>query len=274
MVKDRFILRIIECDVDKCIQQKRETTFTVSDDMAAMISEGLHYSEVSDGAYDLTIEPLSSLWNFTSDEHVIPAEDDITAAAERVNWKNVKLDGNTLTFLSPDTTIDLGSIAKGYIADRMKDYLTESGVESAIINLGGNVLCVGERTNHQPFRIGLQKPFADYATVFADLNIDDMSVVSSGVYERHFEKNGVNYHHLLNPKTGYPYQNGLVSVTIVSPRSVDGDVLSTTCFSMGLDKGLELINSMDGIYAYFITDDYELIYSDGAEAFIDEIKEK
>ena len=108
----------------------------------------------------------------------------------------------------------------------------------------------------------------------ADLNIDDMSVVSSGVYERHFEKNGVNYHHLLNPKTGYPYQNGLVSVTIVSPRSVDGDVLSTTCFSMGLDKGLELINSMDGIYAYFITDDYELIYSDGAEAFIDEIKEK
>lgn len=86
---------------------------------------------VSHGAYDLTIEPLSSLWNFTSDEHVIPAEDDITAAAERVNWKNVKLDGNTLTFLSPDTTIDLGSIAKGYIADRMKDYLTESGVESA-----------------------------------------------------------------------------------------------------------------------------------------------
>ena len=251
-----------------------ETTFTVSDDMAAMISEGLHYSEVSHGGYDLTIEPLSSLWNFTSDEHVIPAEDDITAAAERVNWKNVKLDGNTLTFLSPDTTIDLGSIAKGYIADRMKDYLTESGVESAIINLGGNVLCVGERTNHQPFRIGLQKPFADYATVFADLNIDDMSVVSSGVYERHFEENGVNYHHLLNPKTGYPYQNGLVAVTIVSPRSVDGDVLSTTCFSMGLDKGLELINSMDGIYAYFITDDYELIYSDGAEAFIDEIKEK
>jgi len=191
-----------------------------------------------------------------------------------LNWKNGKLDGNTLTFLSPDTTIDLGSIAKGYIADRMKDYLTESGVESAIINLGGNVLCVGERTNHQPFRIGLQKPFADYATVFADLNIDDMSVVSSGVYERHFEENGVNYHHLLNPKTGYPYQNGLVAVTIVSPRSVDGDVLSTTCFSMGLDKGLELINSMDGIYAYFITDDYELIYSDGAEAFIDEIKEK
>lgn len=228
----------------------------------------------SAAAFLMTIEPLSSLWNFTSDEHVIPAEDDITAAAERVNWKNVKLDGNTLTFLSPDTTIDLGSIAKGYIADRMKDYLTESGVESAIINLGGNVLCVGERTNHQPFRIGLQKPFADYATVFADLNIDDMSVVSSGVYERHFEENGVNYHHLLNPKTGYPYQNGLVAVTIVSPRSVDGDVLSTTCFSMGLDKGLELINSMDGIYAYFITDDYELIYSDGAEAFIDEIKEK
>ncbi len=249
-----------------------ETTFTVSDDMAAMISEGLHYSEISDGAYDLTIEPLSSLWNFTSDEHVIPSADDISLAAKRVNWKNIKLEGNQLTFLSPDTTIDLGSIAKGYIADRMKDYLIESGVKSAIINLGGNVLCVGERTNHSPFCIGLQKPFSDYATVFADLNIDDMSVVSSGVYERHFEKDGVNYHHLLNPKTGYPYQNGLIAVTIVSPRSVDGDVLSTTCFSMGLEEGLKLINSMDGIYAYFITDDYELIYSEGAEAFINELK--
>lgn len=249
-----------------------ETTFTLSDDMAAMIAEGLHYSELSSGAYDLTIEPLSSLWNFTSEDPVIPSKDAIAAAAARVNWQNIRLDGNTLTFLSPDTTIDLGSIAKGYIADRLKEYLTESGVKSAIINLGGNVLCIGRRNSHQPFRIGLQKPFADYATVFADLNIDDMSVVSSGVYERHFEENGVNYHHLLNPKTGYPYQNGLIAVTIVSPRSVDGDVLSTTCFSMGLEKGLELANSLDNIYAYFITDDYELIYSDGAEAFIDEIK--
>ena len=251
-------------------------TYPLSDDMTDLLATALYYCERSGGAFDITTEPLSSLWNFSGTSPSVPPAEAIEEARKKVDYKKLRLDEtrSTLTFLDPGTSIDLGAIAKGYIADRMKDYLTESGVESAIINLGGNVLCVGERTNHQPFRIGLQKPFADYATVFADLNIDDMSVVSSGVYERHFEKNGVNYHHLLNPKTGYPYQNGLVSVTIVSPRSVDGDVLSTTCFSMGLDKGLELINSMDGIYAYFITDDYELIYSDGAEAFIDEIKEK
>jgi thiamine biosynthesis lipoprotein len=95
-----------------------------------------------------------------------------------------------------------------------------------------------------------------------------MSVVSSGVYERHFVVDGKNYHHLLNPATGYPYDNGLIAVTIVSPRSVDGDALSTTCFSLGLEKGLELINSMDGIYGYFITDDYEIHYSDGAQKLV------
>ena len=245
-----------------------ETTFTVSDDMAAMISEGLHYSEVSHGAYDLTIEPLSSLWNFTSDEHVIPAEDDITAAAERVNWKNVKLDGNTLTFLSPDTTIDLGSIAKGYIADRMKDYLTESGVESAIINLGGNVLCVGSLPDGAPFRIGLQMPFADYEETFETLGISDLSVVTSGIYERSFTVDGTLYHHILNPKTGYPYDNGLIAVTILSGESVDGDGLSTTCFSLGLEEGLKLAESLEGVEACFIDSDYRVHYTSGMKSYL------
>lgn len=245
-----------------------ETTFLLSDDMAEMIREGLYYSEQSDGAYDLTIEPLSSLWNFTDGKHKIPDAGEIEQAASRVNWKNLKLEGNTLTLLSPDTTIDLGSVAKGYIADRLKEYLLESGVRSAIINLGGNVLCVGKQPSREPFLIGLQMPFEDYDSIFANLKIDDLSVVSSGVYERHFVVDGVNYHHLLNPKTGYPYDNGLVSVTIVSPRSIDGDVLSTTCFSMGLEKGMELLNSMEGIYGFFVTEDYELYCTDGAEDFI------
>ena len=164
--------------------------------------------------------------------------------------------------------IDAGAIAKGYIADRIKDYLLAHGVESAIINLGGNVLCIGEKPDGTPFKIGLQKPFEGRNEIISNLSINDMSVVSSGVYERHFVVDGENYHHLLNPATGYPYDNGLIAVTIVSPRSVDGDALSTTCFSLGLEKGLELINSMDGIYGYFITDDYEIHYSDGAQKLV------
>lgn len=245
-----------------------QNSFVLKKDTADLIREGLHYSEVSDGSYDISIEPLSSLWDFTSGKAVIPPADQIAAAARRVNYKNLKLDQDTLTFLSPDTTIELGSIAKGFIADRMKDYLLSKGVKSAIINLGGNVLCVGELPGRRPFHIGLQKPFADHSEVIANLSIKDLSVVSSGVYERHFVKDGKNYHHILNPKTGFPYDNGLVAVTIVSPRSVDGDALSTTCFSMGLEKGMALVNSLDGIYGYFITNDEKVHYSNGAQKLL------
>ena len=249
-------------------RQPEETTFSLSQDTADLIREGLEYSRLSDGAFDITIEPLSSLWDFTSGEAVIPEESAIQAATARVDYRNLVLDGNTLTFLSPDTTIDLGSIAKGFIADRLKEYLVGQGVKSAIINLGGNVLCIGEQPDGSPFLIGLQAPFEERNTIYANLEIHDLSVVSSGVYERHFVVDGKNYHHLLNPKTGYPYDNGLISVTIRSSRSVDGDALSTTCFSLGLDKGLALVNSLDGIDAFFMTEDKEVHYSDGAEAFL------
>lgn len=245
-----------------------QQTFTISDDLAALLQRGLYYCKASDGAFDLTIEPLSSLWDFSSDKHVVPPASRIEEAREKVGYKNLQLKGHTLTFLSPNTTIDVGAIAKGFIADRMKDYLVKNGVKDAIINLGGNVLCVGENPDGQPFKIGLQKPFADRDETVATLDIDGKSVVSSGVYERHFVKDGVNYHHILNPRDGYPYQNGLVSVTIISDLSVDGDALSTTCFSLGLHNGMELIDSIEGAYGVFITDDYVIHYSKGAKKFL------
>lgn len=267
--ENRFSKTISTSEIYRMNHRKpEETTFTVSPETADMIREGLEYSRLSDGAFDITIEPLSSLWNFTSGEAIIPEDSEIQNAAAKVDYRNLVLKGNTLTFLSPDTTIDLGSIAKGFIADRLKEYLVSQGVKSAIINLGGNVLCIGEQPNGSPFRIGLQAPFEERNTIYANLEINDLSVVSSGVYERHFVVDGKNYHHLLNPKTGYPYDNGLISVTILSPRSVDGDALSTTCFSLGLDKGLDLVNSMDGIYAFFMTEDKEVHYSDGAKSFL------
>ena len=216
----------------------------------------------------LQCEPLTSLWDFTAANPVVPPADEISAAVKKVGYQNLELNDDTLTFLSPDTTVDFGAIAKGYIADRMKEYLMKQGVNSAIINLGGNVLCIGKKPDGTPFKIGLQKPYADRNETIETLNIEDMSVVSSGVYERHFVKDGVNYHHILNPRDGYPYENGLVSVTILSKLSVDGDALSTTCFSMGLEKGMELLNSMDDVYGVFITDDDKVHYTDGARDFL------
>ena len=246
----------------------QESSVKLSPDMAALLSKGLYYSRISGGDFDITVEPLSSLWDFTAPNPVVPPSDEISAAVKKVGYQNLKLDDDTLTFLSPDTSIDFGAIAKGYIADRMKDYLLEQGVRSAVINLGGNVLCVGNKPDGSPFKIGLQKPYADRNETIETLNIEDMSVVSSGVYERHFVKDGVNYHHILNPRDGYPYDNGLVSVTILSKLSVDGDALSTTCFSMGLEKGMELLNSMDDVYGVFITEDGKVHYTEGAKDFL------
>lgn len=246
--------------------------FQLSPDTAELISEGLFYSRLSQGAFDITVEPLTALWDFNAQEPVIPSKQELEQAAEKVDYGKLKLEGDTLTFLSPETSIDLGAIAKGYIADQMKEYLLENGVKSAIINLGGNVLCVGEKPDGAPFRIGLQKPYADRNETIENLEIRDMSVVASGVYERHFEKDGVNYHHILNPRDGYPYQNGLISVTIISEKSVTGDALSTTCFSLGLEEGMKLLDSMEGVYGVFITEDYRVLYSEGARQFLSEGK--
>lgn len=245
-----------------------QNQFLLSDDTKRLIQIGLIYSRLSNGAFDLTIEPLSTLWNFSSGQAILPPPEQISAAAAKVDYRMLSLTGNTLTFLSPDTTLDLGSIAKGFIADRLKEFLVSRGVTSAILNLGGNVLCIGGKPDGSPFVIGLQMPFEDHNTTFANLEIRDLSVVSSGVYERHFVIDGVNYHHILNPETGYPYENGLLSVTIVSSDSIDGDALSTTCFSLGLAQGMELVNSLDGVYAFFMTEDQEVFYSEGAKELL------
>lgn len=146
-----------------------ERQFTVSDKTAEVLKKGLEYCQMSDGAFDITIEPLSSLWDFAGADPAVPEASDIQAALDKVGYKKVTLEGNTVTFADDETAIDLGAIAKGYIADRIKDYLTEQGVKSAIINLGGNVLCVGEKTDGTPFKIGLQKPFADRTETVAAL---------------------------------------------------------------------------------------------------------
>lgn len=240
-----------------------EDTYQVSDDLAELISEGLDYSELSKGAFDIAIEPLTSLWDFTAEDPQVPEDSLIQAALPKCDYHNISVDKdkNEITLKTDDTAIELGAIAKGYIADRLKDYLISQNVKSAIINLGGNVLCIGGKPDNSAFKIGIQKPFADRSETIAVMDIRDKSVVSSGIYERCFEQDGILYHHLLNPKTGYPYDNGLIAVTIISDKSVDGDALSTTCFALGLEDGMKLAESLDDVQAFFVTSDYEIHYT-------------
>ena len=242
----------------------------VSQETAELISTGLYYSELTGGAYDITVATLTSLWDFLAEEPAVPEEDQIREAIRHIGYQTVHADGTTVTFDDDQTGIELGSIAKGYIADQVKEFLVSKGVESAMINLGGNVLLLGSKTDGTDFRIGIQTPFGSNADYFGIVAASDQSIVTSGVYERCFQQDGKNYHHILNPRTGYPYDNGLLSVTIIGPESTHCDALSTACFSLGLEKGMELIDSIPDYYAIFVSGEYdtdpsgwEYTFSDG-----------
>lgn len=236
---------------------------TVSDETASLISLAMKYSELSDGAFDITIAPYVELWDFKESPGTVPSEADLSEAGSHVGISFLQLDGNTVTLSDAEAAVDLGAIAKGYIADRVKEFLTSQGVESALINLGGNVLTIGNRSSSSPWNIGIRDPLGDSDDIITSIRISGKSVVTSGTYERYFEKDGVRYHHILDPETGLPVQNELESVTILSDSSAEGDALSTSCFVLGLEKGMELVESLDGIEALFITDEQELCYSGG-----------
>ena len=233
------------------------TTWKASPAMLDMVKLGLRYSELSDGAFDVTVLPLSSLWNFSGGDPKVPSEAEIQAALAKVDYRRVHIEGDVIDFGDDVTQIDSGSTAKGYIADRLKDFLVEKGVKSAIINLGGNVLCIGEKAKGKPFQIAIRKPEEHSNDVVKILDIDGLSVVSSGVYERFFD--------ILNPRTGYPYQNGITSVTIVGPSSAECDALSTTVFSLGQEAGMALLNRTEGYYGYMILEDGTMLTSEGAQ---------
>ena len=245
------------------INHSAGTPVSVSEDTVSLIRLARKYYDLSDGAFDITIAPYVTLWDFQNNPGTIPTKDELTAASKHVGFENVQVSGNTVTLADPEAQIDLGGIAKGFIADRLKEYLTKEGIESAWINLGGNVLTIGMKPDKSPWKIGIRKPFGAATETAAVISVSGKSVVTSGTYERYFEKDGTIYHHILEPKTGEPVQNHLYSVTILSDSSADGDALSTTCFVLGKEDGLALVESLDGIEAMFITDEQELIYSSG-----------
>ena len=242
----------------------------VHDETIELLKKGIYYGDLSDGNFDITIGKLSDLWNFSTyalldevPESAVPTDDEIQEALKTVDYKGVTIDGNKVALSNPDSKLDLGGIAKGFIADKMKAYLEENGVESGMINLGGNVLTLGKKADGSSYTIGIQKPFSEDGEAIASVEVADKTVVSSGVYERYYEIGDKFYHHILNPHTGYPYDNHLLGVTIICDDSVDGDGLSTTCFTLGLDDGMALIESLADVEAIFITDDYELHTSSG-----------
>ena len=227
----------------------------LSPETIELIRIGLEYGELSDGRFDITIAPLSTLWDFGAEDPHVPSDEEISRALALVDYRKVQITEDGVLLPEAGMAIDLGGIAKGYIADRLAEYLRDAGVASAVISLGGNVYCVGSRPDKKAFRISIENPDPGALTDAGVYRVADASVVTSGGYERGFTENGKWYHHILDTRTGYPVENDLASVTIFSADSVVGDALSTTCFALGFEEGLALINSLPDVYAMFITTD-------------------
>ena len=204
----------------------------VSQETVELITAGIMYGKLSGGLFDITIGRLSSLWDFTGQSGV-PSDSEIAAAQATVDYTQVRIDGDTVQLLNPEAWIDLGGVAKGYIADKIAEYLREKGVGAAVIDLGGNIVAVGEKPDRSTWRFGIAKPFSERNDLLGVIKTGEASVVSAGVYERQFESGGVRYHHILNPFTGMPVNSDTLAATVVSTRSLDGDALSTIIILMG-----------------------------------------
>ncbi|MBI9100152.1 MAG: FAD:protein FMN transferase [Spirochaetaceae bacterium] len=240
---------------------------TVSEDTYQVVETSIYYSRMTDGAFDPTIAPLVELWGIGADfSGRVPSLESINSMKALTDYRKVEFSGtNTLYLLEKGMKIDLGGIAKGYIADKVKEYLLIQGVERAIINLGGNIIVMGSKPDLQPWKIGIQDPFDTRGNHIGIAEVQDKTIVTSGIYERFFYEDGKRYHHILDPVTGYPVENDLASVTIISDKSIDADALSTSLFVLGVEKGLNLINMMDDSEAVFVTKDKKVLYSSGAD---------
>lgn len=236
---------------------------TVSEDTVFLLSEAVRYAELTDGKIDPTIETVGSLWDFhPSETPKLPYETEIASALAHVDYRSIVITGSTVTLTDPESSLDLAFLAKGYIADKLKEYLLANGIQNAIINLGGNTVVLGSKPGNEPFTVGVEKPFGDGVPI-ASFALTDCSLVTSGVYHRCFYDGDTLYHHILDTATGYPVENHLYSVSILGESSLTCDALSTTCFVLGPEDGMKLIETLDGVEAMFIMDDDSIRYSSG-----------
>lgn len=238
----------------------------LSADLYRALHLALDYAEITEGAFDPTLGKLLELYDFGGTEHTVPTAAQREEILSHCGWQKletaeVSWTGDVsaypyqLTVADPQIVIDLGGMAKGYIADRLKEELKAEGVSSAIISLGGNILVIGSKPDGKPYSIGVLKPEAGSSENLATFRITDASAVTSGSYQRFFEQDGVTYHHILDPATGLPAESGLKSVTVVTKNSAVADILSTSFFVMGEAKAGAFWKKCTDIDVYFVDED-------------------
>ena len=239
------------------------TPVRIPEELYSLLLTCQTYGRLSDGAFDVTLGALSSVYAFSGDTHRVPDDEERAALLSHTGPDKLTLSDNGTALVSPGTVIDLGAAAKGRIADGMKALLLSEGVRHAIVNLGGNVLVIGEKPSGNgtvPFDAGIAKPVPGQTNeVLLNVPLSDASLVTSGTYQRYFEQDGVRYHHILDPATGLPVSNGLASVSVICEKSEDADILSTACFVLGEEKAAALIRALDfPVEVIFVNEQLEI----------------
>ena len=227
-----------------------------------LLQRAKELSEQSDGAFDITIAPVVELWGITSDH---PTDEELAQAMALMGLEDLVLDEEACTayLTRPGMAIDLGGIAKGWTADQLREYARELGAERGYVSLGGNLMIIGERPDGDPFKFGLRDPQGDASTYLGTVTLEDgYTMATTGGYERYFEEDGIRYHHVLDPRTGYPADSDLLSVAVISKDGTLADYLSTTLFVQGLEAAKEAAGSYD--YALVMVDQENNVWISGS----------
>lgn len=255
-----------ESDIYKINENAGKKAVIVSPSTYFVIETAIHYANITNGTFNPVIGKVIDLWGIGTDHAKVPSKEELNMLLPHLDYDQLELDKhNSAVLLTSDkVSLDLGAIAKGYAADEMKRILQEQGITSASLNLGGNVLVIGSKPNGDSWTIGIQNPLeSERGKLAATIKVKDTSLVTSGSYERYFEYEGKKYHHIIDPATGYPAENGIISSTIITPNSIDADALSTSVYILGKEKGLALIESLPNVEAVIITEDLHVYTTSG-----------
>mgnify|MGYP001084059050 CR=1 FL=1 len=248
------------------------TSVEVGTELYDLIARALAFSQATDGAFDITLAPVSSAWGFTEDAYRVPAQEELAGLLAHVGSEHVHLDGASAVSLDQGTQIDLGAIAKGYASDAVAAIYQEHGITHGIVDLGGNTWVCGGNLEGEPWQIGIQDPARSAGALAGILEASDAFAVTSGGYQRYFEENGQLYHHIIDPATGRPAESGLTSVTVVADGAAGNgtmcDALSTALFVMGLERATEFWRASSDFEAVFITEDGTICATEGAAALL------
>jgi thiamine biosynthesis lipoprotein len=264
-IEDRMSLRNQKSEVSEVNRYAGIRPVVVSEDTFAVIKKALEIAHLSKGAFDPTVGPLVQAWDIGGENPRKPPQDEIDSLLPLIGYDRVILDAQASSVFLKDQkmVLDLGGIAKGYAADEVARILHEHGVEHAIVNLGGNVLTLGAKTNGNPWKIGIQDPEALRGEYVMILSLTDQTLVTSGPYERFLELDGEVYHHILDTETGYPVKSDYTSVSIITKNSLLADALSTSLYALGYEDGMALINTLEDVEAVFMTREKRILLSEG-----------